>query len=97
MPRKMPKKGFYVIKKDDMLVSRGYKEAIYTSGVRGGGKHKYCRTLGNCIGNPTNMPMEWVTLLWSCVPAQSELDSDYDYYENFEDIPKDWEFPDFPS
>jgi hypothetical protein len=95
MPRQMPKKGFYVVKEDDPLLSHGYKEVFYTTGVRGQGGHKHCRCLGRfaCM---TDDQMEWTTLLWTCVPAQKELDEDYNYYENFEDIPKHWNFPDFP-
>lgn len=95
MPRQMPTKGFYVIKENDILCSKGYKEAIYTSGVRGGGQHKFCRCLGDCVMGGGH-ELQWNTLLWSCVPSLKELTDDYDYYENFEDIPKHWEFPDFP-
>jgi len=95
-PRQMPKAGFYVLKPTayQSLYERGYKEAIYTTGVRGKGGHKCCRSQ---LGNFTqlfipNSHAIWYTLLWSCVPGIKELAEKYDYYETFEQIPPELGF-----
>ena len=92
------KKGFYVIKKSDILIPYGYKEVIYTTGSQENNNHKYCRDMGGTVSNLINRPMEWVELLWAAVlRIEDELESNYDYYENFEDIPNSWGFPSFPK
>ena len=86
--RVMPPKGFYVMKEDAYLPLQT-KEAIYTTGKRGGGGHKYCRApwSNSLQDHDLDAEIEWVTLLWSCVPSLKELDEKYDFYERYEEIP----------
>ena len=95
----MPQKGFYVVKATAYpdLTAKGYKECIYTTGVRGKGGHKYCRCWGTSFVNRNDTDLKWYTLLWSCVPGLNEMAEKHDYYPNFEDIPKELGFPQLPA
>src|SRR3990167_10663684 len=101
MPRQMPKAGFYVRPKIIVITIHGEvlppfdEEILYTTGIRGGGGHKYCRDMRRpndppcgCPNDhdPLTSPMEqWATLLWSCVPGKKELEEDYTYAETLEE------------
>ena len=59
--RKMPPKGFYVY---DNILEGDEVNVIYTTGVPGGGGHKYYRP---------KYGSGWSTLLWTCVPGKEEI------------------------
>ncbi len=76
--RQMPKAGFYVRPPcigTDIHGTPWRNEGgiTYTTGIRGGGGHKYVRfDLGgpNIVSGDVN---DWPSLLWSCVPGKKEL------------------------
>jgi hypothetical protein len=77
MSRKMPKAGFYIrppvigidIHKNQFIIGGSI---VYTTGIRGGGGHKYIRfDLDGDRSVPNNINM-WPSLLWSCVPGKKE-------------------------
>lgn len=85
MARQMPKAGFYILLPGVGTSIHGNQytiegQIVYTTGVRGGGGHKYWR---DYMGNakkviPLNVN-QWATLMWTCVPGKDELASDYFY------------------
>ena len=86
--RKMPKAGYYVGLPivDKNIYGNEYRiegQIIYTTGVRGGGGHKYWNNqkAGDHVPPDHN---KWASLLWTCVPGQKELDNNYIYIESIE-------------
>lgn len=92
--RQMPKAGFYVMPPTDVTVLDNPNniietegEIIYTTGIRGGGGHKFLRLSYvndgelNCIPNDLKT---WPTLQWSCVPGKDEIKK-YTYTRTIED------------
>ena len=85
MARQMPKAGFYVLLPGVGTSIHGKQftiegQIVYTTGVRGGGGHKYWRDYGSNLTK--NIPMnvnQWASLLWTCVPGKAEIASDYIY------------------
>ena len=65
--RKMPPLGYYV----------GQGQIIFTTGMRGGGGHKYWRFGGRDENATIENKETWATLLWSCVPNMTELQNNY--------------------
>lgn len=78
MPRKMPKAGFYIRPPVIGTDTYGNKfknggDITYTTGVRGGGGHKYIRF---DLDDNRSVPKDinsWPSLLWSCVPGKKEM------------------------
>lgn len=76
--RVMPKAGFYVMSPTVGTDVNGNPWRLggsiyYTTGVRGGGGHKYIRfDLSDNRFVPKNVS-NWPTLLWSCVPGKKDL------------------------
>ena len=86
MPRQMPKAGFYVRPKTIVTTINGTQlppsdcGIVYTTGIRGGGGHKYCRQMSDDEPKISSVPFnKWSTLLWTCVPGKKELKEDYYY------------------
>ena len=92
--RVMPPKGYYVMKEDAYLPLHP-REAIFTTGERGGGGHKYVSSQwDNASQDYDKKPLtDWVTLLWFCVPSRRELEDKYDYFEDFISIPSERGIP----
>lgn len=76
--RKMPKAGFYVRPPTIGIDINGKPwrsggSICYTTGVRGGGGHKYIRFDLSDNRFVPNDVSKWATLLWSCVPGKKDL------------------------
>lgn len=92
MPRQMPKAGFYVRQKTIVTTIYGAVlpptdcGILYTTGVRGGGGHKYYRQLSN--SDPCILEClfeEFSTLTWTSVPGKKELEEEYHYASTLEE------------
>tara|TARA_R110000765_G_scaffold338826_1_gene429017 strand:- start:1210 stop:1515 length:306 start_codon:yes stop_codon:yes gene_type:complete len=95
-PRTMPPKGFYVMKMGghyDEMTKKGYMEAYYTTGVRGGGGHKYCRCMGDSMSGYSDFTLTWGGLTWTCVPGIKPLNAHYDFYPTHSAIPASYGIP----
>ena len=91
-PRTMPKAGFYVRPMTVVTTIHGKVlppndcEIIYTTGIRGGGGHKYCRQMSSLDPDISTVPFnQWATLLWTCVPGANEMAKDYHYAATLQD------------
>jgi len=77
--RIMPKQGYYVYMNQ---LTGTFVDVFYTTGVRGGGGHKWYRfDNGQCGTRDPKTGSDWAVLLWTCVPGKERM-KDYTYYSN---------------